>query len=213
MTQTQTGFSQLITSNEELHQLIGQPSELVKQKTLSRLDQACRDFIARSPLALVSTSDEQGRCDVSPRGDAPGFALVLNDNQLVLPERPGNRRADTLSNILANPNIGLLFIIPGVGHTLRVNGRAYLTRDTGLLQPLTAQGKTPLLAIGIEVEEAFLHCAKAFIRSKLWDSTTWPESGAVKTLGQLLVGQGKALNFTAEQADCLIDEGYRTTLY
>lgn len=122
-----------IKSEEELRAILGYPSELVKNKAIDALDEHCRQFIAKSPLLIMATSDAEGLCDVSPRGDAPGFVLVLDDNHLVIPERPGNRRMDSLRNILSNPNAGLIFLIPGLEETLRVNGRAYIVRDEELL--------------------------------------------------------------------------------
>jgi uncharacterized protein len=205
-------FNDVVTSEDELRLLLGMPSELVLRKQLPALDPHSRAFIALSPFVLISTANATGECGVSPRGDAPGAVLVLDDRRLVIPDRPGNRRIDTLRNIVANPQVGLLFLIPGVEETLRVNGRAYLTRDEALLERTAAQGKRPKLAIGVEVRECFLHCAKAFRRSRLWDSTCWPERSALPTLGQMLIDQLQ-LQVTAEALDCDIEEGYATRLY
>ncbi|UQZ81566.1 Pyridoxamine 5'-phosphate oxidase [Paenibacillus konkukensis] len=166
-------FRDVITGEEELRDLLGYPSEVVARKAIGSLDDHCRDYIAKSPFLLVSTSDSEGRCDVSPRGDAPGFVLVLDGQRLVIPERPGNRRADSLRNIISNPQIGLIFLIPGLEETLRVNGRAYVTRDEELLQRMQAMGKSPQLGIGVVVEECYMHCAKAFKRSQLWRPESW----------------------------------------
>src|SRR2546421_5870904 len=158
-------FRDIVTSEEVLRELIGSPSNLAIRKQLSSLDPHCQNFIARSPFLLISSVDASGTCDVSPRGDAPGFVLILDEKTLVIPERPGNRRIDTLRNILQTSAVGLLFMIPGVEETLRVNGHACLVRDTTLLERTTAQGKQPLIAIGVEVKECFLHCAKSLKRS------------------------------------------------
>src|SRR4051794_28231553 len=163
-------FQRLVTSAGELAELIGVPSELAVKKQLSELDGHMMSFIAESPFLLLGTVGRDGSCDVSPRGDAPGrLAEVLDPRTLVIPERRGNRRADSLRNIIETGRAGLLFLIPGAGETLRVNGRASVIRDEDVLAPLAVDGKTPILGIAVEVEECFLQCAKAVIRSKLWD--------------------------------------------
>src|SRR5688572_904818 len=158
-----SAFEHVITSLEELRSLIDDPPpqsrSLLKERPT--LDSHSRTFIAHSPFLLLGTAGADGRCDVSPRGDAPGFVQVLDDRRLVIPDRPGNRRLDSLQNLLTNPRVGLLFLIPGRDDTLRVNGRAWMTRDPEILQRSVVQGKAPLLAIGIEVEQCFFHCAKA----------------------------------------------------
>ncbi|HZR42700.1 MAG TPA: pyridoxamine 5'-phosphate oxidase family protein [Ktedonobacteraceae bacterium] len=210
---TQSLFKNVVTSEETLRELIGTPSERAVRKQLSSLDQHCRTFISSSPFLLVGTVNSAGMQDVSPRGDAPGFVLVMDEKTLIIPERPGNRRLDTLRNILQTSAIGLIFLIPGVEETLRVNGRACLVRDTDLLERLTVQGKQPLIAIGVEVEECFLHCAKAFKRSKLWDTTTWPERKSLPSLGQMLCDQLQLQNTTVRELDETLDKDYKRTLY
>src|SRR5919112_5774872 len=162
-------FQKTVTSPEELAGLIGVPSELVVKKQLSELDAHMKSFIAESPFLLLGTVGRDGSCDVSPRGDAPGLATVLDARTLLIPERRGNRRADSLRNIIETGRAALLFLIPGVGETLRVNGRACVIRDDEVLAPLAVEGKPPLVAIAVEVQECFLQCAKAVIRSKLWE--------------------------------------------
>jgi uncharacterized protein len=166
-------FKELIHSKEELRTLIGFPSELVERKMITYLDHNCEEYISKSPFLVISSSDQSGNCDVSPRGDMAGFVKVLNEKYLIIPERPGNKRIDTMRNILANPNVGLLFMIPGLGETLRVNGKACLVRDNELLEQMEVKGRKPLLGIGVEVEECFIHCAKAFKRSGVWDPNSW----------------------------------------
>lgn len=205
-------FQQTVTSLEELRAIIGQPSELVLRKELTRLDEHCRAFIAHSPFALIGTCGASGRCDVSPRGDAPGFVLVLDETTIVIPDRPGNRRIDSFQNILENPHVGMLFIVPGVEETLRLNGRATLVRDPEILKRLQAMGKTPALAIAVEVQEVFLHCAKAFRRSKLWQVESWPERSALPTLGKMLVDQ-LHLQTTSAELDCSLEAAYAKNLY
>ncbi len=183
-------FRDVVTSAEELARVIGVPGELVLKKQLPELDAHMERFIAESPFLLIGTVGRDGSCDVSPRGDAPGrLAKVLDARTLVIPERRGNRRADSLRNIIETGRAGLLFLIPGVGETLRVNGRACVIRDEEVLAPLTAEGKCPLIGIAVEVEECFLQCGKAVIRSKLWDARAaaarrrcpaWPRCSSIR---------------------------------
>lgn len=206
-------FSRVVGSEAELREIMGEPNDLVRRKQLGALERHCRAFIARSPFVLVGTAGAHGGYDVSPRGDGPGFVQILDDSTLVIPERPGNRRIDTLRNIVANPSIGLLFIVPGVEETLRVNGRACVVRDEALLEQTAAHGKRPLVAIGVEVEEAFLHCAKAFKRSRLWDSATWIDRRELPSLGRMVIEQVKPTDVTVEELERRIEEGYATQLY
>ena len=168
-----TTFAQPITTEDQLREFVPLPREAALRKQISRLDEHCRAFIARAPFMFVATSNAAGDCDVSPKGDAPGFVRVLDDETLVIPDRPGNQRADSMRNILQNPHVGLLFVIPGVEWTLRVNGRATIVRDDDLRESMAVNGKVPSVAIGVHVEEAFMHCPKCFIRAKLWDTDEW----------------------------------------
>ena len=177
-------FSTVITTEAELRALMGEPSELSLRKQQSALDVHCRAFIGLAPFLLVGTVGIDGLCDVSPRGDAPGFVQVLDEQTLVIPERPGNRRIDTLRNIIQTGSVGLLFMVPGMEETLRVNGRAQLVRDADLLERMAVQGKPPLLAIGVTVEECFLQCAKALKRSHLWQPEAWPACNALTFAGR-----------------------------
>lgn len=206
-------FTDLVTSEAELRALLGQPSDTVIRKQLPALDVHCRAFIALSPFLLIGTANANGDCDVSPRGDAPGFVLTLDDHTLVIPDRPGNRRIDSLRNIVTCGTIGLLFMIPGVEETLRINGQACIVRDADILARLEARGKVPTLAIGVTVEEAFLQCAKALKRSRLWDSATWPERTALPTLAQILHDQVPMPGVTVEELEASLEESYRTRLY
>jgi len=166
-------FQQPVTSVEQLRDVISPPGEPALRKEISHIDEHCRALIARSPFLLLGTSNARGQCDVSPKGDVAGFVKVLDDHTLVIPDRPGNHRADSLQNILENPHVGLLFIIPGVEWTLRVNGGATIVRDDDVRAMCAVDGKSPSLAIAVGVEEAYLHCPKCFIRSGLWDSDNW----------------------------------------
>ncbi|MFJ6790366.1 pyridoxamine 5'-phosphate oxidase family protein [Streptomyces angustmyceticus] len=162
-----------ISSEEELRELIGEPSSHTANKTRHRLHDLDRRWLARSPFCVIATADAQGRCDVSPKGDPAGFTAVLDDTTLVIPDRPGNKRLDGMRNILGNPHVGLEYFLPGRGDTLRINGRARLLRDAPFFDELTVQGNRPRLALLVEVEEVFYHCSKAFLRSELWNPETW----------------------------------------
>jgi PPOX class probable FMN-dependent enzyme len=206
-------FKQVVTTLEELRALMGEPSEIARRKDIGRLDEHCRAFIGRSPFVLVATSDATGRCDVSPKGDAPGFVHVLDERHLVIPDRPGNKRFDGIRNLLENPGIGLLFLLPRSEETLRVNGRAQIVRDPELLASFAVQGKTPQLAIAVEVQESFLHCAKCVKRSGLWDSSRWPDLSGLASPAQIFLDHAKPRDMTLEAFDQRLQEGYRKNLY
>ena len=175
----------VITDENELRKLLGEPAEVVRSKVTDHVNELTREFIDRSPFVLLATSGADGTCDVSPRGDPPGFVRVIDERRLLLPERPGNRLADSLRNILKNPRVGLLFVIPGVGDTLRVNGRARIVTDPDLLAPSAVEGKTPRLGLLIEIDEAFTHCSKAFLRSQLWDPNRHVDRSDLPTSGEI----------------------------
>jgi PPOX class probable FMN-dependent enzyme len=165
---------QQITSVDELVALIGVPLPRVANKVRHELHELDREWLAASPFCLVATSDETGACDVSPKGDPPGqLAYVIDDNTIALAERPGNRRADGYKNVLGNPHVGLIFLIPGRGDTLRINGRARLVSDAPFFDDMIIKGNRPILAVVVDIEEIFHHCAKAFLRSQLWRPETW----------------------------------------
>lgn len=206
-------FKEILTSEDEIRELIGSPSELVKQKVINSLDKHCQDLIGLSPLLFLSTSDEHGHCDVSPRGDAPGSVLVLNERYFVIPERPGNRRIDSLRNILSNPHVGIIFIIPGLEETLRINGRAFVIKDEGILKQMKAKEKYPLLGIGVEVEECFIHCAKAFKRSGIWDSKSWAAEDSLPSIPRILSEHVNSTQYTIEVITKGLQESYEKRLY
>ncbi len=185
-------FKDTVSTREELRAIFGAPGERAVLKERPRLDEHARAFIARSPFVLLATSNAAGRCDVSPKGDAPGFVLALDDRHLVVPDRIGNNRIDGLTNIMENPHVGMIFLIPGREDTLRVNGRACIVRDAEILARLEVQGKRPKVAIGVEVEECFLHCAKAFKRSGLWDRDRWPDVAGLPSMARMLWDQIEA---------------------
>ena len=188
----------------------GEMSELVKRKLLRRLDAHCRAFIALSPYLVLATCDGEGRVDASPRGDAPGFVVVVDDVTLLLPDRPGNRRVDSFSNVLQSAGVGLIFLVPGVNETLRVNGRAEIITEPTLLGGLAAQGKVPTTGLRIAVEEAFFHCGKAAIRSKLWDPSRHVPRGTF-SLGRAVAEQTGVM--AVAEAEESIATAYRDRLY
>ena len=207
-----------VDGEEGLRGLFGAPMDLAVRKSLTALDRHCRDFIARSPFLCIGTSSRSGRADVSPRGDPPGFVQVLDDRTLVIPDRPGNNRLDTMSNIVENPAVGLLFFIPGFDDTLRINGRATIVRDEAVLARAEVGGKRPKVAIRVEVDEAFLHCAKALKRSRLWDPGSKVDRRTMPSLGRMILEQtapagAKPAEAAVAEADTLVEENYRTELY
>ncbi|MFL6054847.1 MAG: pyridoxamine 5'-phosphate oxidase family protein [Actinoallomurus sp.] len=162
-----------IASEEELRDLLGAPLPRAVAKERVRLHQRDREWLAASPFCLIATADATGACDVSPKGDPPGFTHVIDDVTIAIPDRPGNRRADGFRNILANPHVGLIYLVPGRGETLRINGRARLVRDAPFFDEMIVKGHRPNLAIVVQIEQIFFHCAKAFLRSSIWKPETW----------------------------------------
>jgi PPOX class probable FMN-dependent enzyme len=196
---------------DELRRNYGQPIERSKLKVLRRLDEHCRKFISLSPFVCLGTSGEDG-ADVSPRGDKPGFVQVLDDTKLGLPDWPGNNRIDSLANIVSSPKVGLLFLIPGVDETLRVNGRAEITSDPNLLARWEVNGKRPRSVLLITVEEAFLHCGKALIRSRLWHDDYKIRRSELPSYGRMLKDQIDICD-SVEDIEASVAEGYRDRLY
>ncbi|GAA4892201.1 hypothetical protein LX16_2046 [Stackebrandtia albiflava] len=208
-----TGADQIVTidTEAELRELIGEPVARAVTKERTALTDTDRAWLAASPFCLVATSDAEGNCDVSPKGDPPGIATVLDDTTIALPERPGNRRADGYRNILANPHVGLEFLIPGRGDSLRVNGRATLVRDAPFFDDMIVRGHRPILAIVVDIEQIFFHCPKAFLRAKLWDPESW-RPDAMPPHAHIV----KAVQDTPETLEQLVEHygpRYREKLY
>ena len=194
-------FHDLVDSEGQLRALIGSPGHIALAKQVAALDDHCRTFIAHSSYVLVGTSDSAGRCDVSPKGDAPGFVRVLGPSHLIIPDRPGNKRLDGMRNILSNPHVALLFLVPRRQETLRVNGRAWLVRDEALLTTMTVNGRQPLVSIGVEVDEVFMHCGKASWRSQLWDPAHWPDTAQMSSPGCMLFEHARPAGMSAADMD------------
>jgi uncharacterized protein len=205
-------FTDIITSEDQLREIIGEPPERVVAKVTSTIDAHVRDFIARSPFVVVASSDANGNVDVSPKGDPAGFVQVLDDHTLAIPDRLGNRRVDTFTNILQNPKVGLYFLIPGKPDTLRISGTATIVRDQALRETMAIKGKAPDLALVVAVEEAFIHCAKCMIRSELWDSRTWPDTTGMASLAQIMIDHGK-LSARIGDMEEIVATSYRDRLY
>lgn len=200
-----------VATPEALRGVIGEPSPAVRTKIFPTLGDTEQAFIARSPFLLMATADAAGHVDVSPKGDGPGFVAVEDERTLLVPDRKGNRLAMGLENLLENPRLSLIFLVPGTGETLRVNGDAVLTRDPTLLERLSARGQPALLAVRVTVRECFFHCAKAFLRARLWEPEAWPERGRV-SFGKLLAPRLGADARAAEAIDAAIEDDYARNL-
>jgi len=200
-----------IHDQQALRAHYGPISTLAVRKVLPRLDEHCRRFIALSPFLVLASGDADGNLDASPRGDAPGFVAVLDDTTLLLPDRRGNNRVDSFGNVLAAAGVGLIFFVPGIDETLRVNGTAAIVTDPAVLEPLAVQGRVPAAALRITVREAFFHCAKALIRSQLWNPERRVERSRFPSLGRIIADQTRAMS--VEEAERSTEEGYRTRLY
>lgn len=195
---------------------MGEVGELAAGKTLKRIDKYARTYIERSPFLCIGTADENGNADVSPRGDPPGFVRVVDDRTLIIPDRPGNNRVDTMANIIANPKVGILFIIPGIDDTLRVNGRAEIIDDPAELASAAVNGRPPGIGIRVHVDEVFFHCAKAFRRSKLWDPAARQDRSFLPGLAHIVMEQARACEIETQESDKVeaeIQEDYKTGLY
>ncbi|HUS61169.1 MAG TPA: MSMEG_1061 family FMN-dependent PPOX-type flavoprotein [Acidimicrobiales bacterium] len=206
-------FRSTITTLDELRAVIDPPHPIVTAKDVTELDEHCRDFIARSPFVLVASADGAGRIDISPKGDPPGFVRVLDERTIAIPERPGNHRADTFTNVLEHPYVGVIFLIPGTKNTLRVRGRATLVRDDDLRESMAIGDRVPDLALVVDVTTAYFHCAKCIIRSRLWDAdVATPDGVDDLLLASAMVKHGE-LPFSVEQMQAIIHDDETKRLY
>lgn len=203
--------AQRVTTLDELHAINGVPKETTRTKDTPFLTPLMAEFIARSPFCLIATANADGSCDVSPKGDPPGAVRVLDARTIAIPDRLGNRRIDGFQNILTNPHVGLIFLIPNDDETLRVNGRAFITKDPAFLESMAMAGRVPKLAMIVEVDEAYMHCARAFLRSGLWKPETWPDPESIPTTAAI-VSEQRSLPAPDESAGKRREE-YRATLY
>jgi len=200
-----------IKTTDELRRIYNKPAGRALTKQISRLDKHARRFVELSPFLVIASSDTGGRTDASPRGEAPGFVQVLDDQTLAIPDRPGNNRLDTLENILSNPEVGLIFLLPGVNEALRINGTAEIRDDDELLKRFEVDGKRPATVLLVHVCELYLHCAKAIMRSGLWEESSKHTERPLPTMGQMINDQA-GTNDSVEPEDQMIDR-YRKILY
>ena len=206
----------LVETEDDLRALFPPTHAIAVEKAMDRLDRHARAFIARSPFLVIGTQSPDGAADVSPRGDPRGFVHVLDDRTLLIPDRPGNNRLDTQRNIIANPAVGLLFMVPGFDDTMRVNGTARITRDPALLERMAVNGRSPATAIAVTVREVFIHCAKAFRRARLWDPGERQDRSEMPSLVAIIRDQTKAPPAAPAEMRRLeddLEEAYRTTMY
>ncbi|MDB6061062.1 MAG: putative pyridoxamine 5-phosphate oxidase [Verrucomicrobiaceae bacterium] len=204
-----------ITSLESLRRLYAAPKPVVLRKERQQLDQFCRQFLELSPFAILATSDAGGRMDCSPRGDYPGFICALNDTEIALPDRPGNNRLDSIGNIVENPAVGLLALIPGFSDCLRINGRAKIAVNAELLARFEYQGKLPKSVIVISIGEIYFHCARAITRAQLWNSAAQIDRNIMPSLGRIIMAQTETEKSEEDlrRIDQLIEQGVKTGLY
>jgi uncharacterized protein len=195
----------VIATRERLRELSKQPSSRAQNKVIDHLDDLCRKFIAACPFVIVASRGADGRMDISPKGDPPGFVAVLDEKTVAIPDRPGNNRLDTFENLLTHSEVGLLFMIPGNGDTLRVSGTGKIVRDRSLQGRLAVAGKAPNLILLVTVEEAFIHCPKCVIRSKLWSPEYWPDRSNLPSLAEAIVAHAKPSETIAE-VQAIIDD-------
>jgi PPOX class probable FMN-dependent enzyme len=192
-------FAGAVSRPEQLRDFYDAPMDRAVRKDIGRIDDLCRRLIAAAPMLFVATHAEDGRADVSPRGGPPGFVTVLDDRHLAIPDATGNRRLDTLENIVSSGRVALIFLIPGRDTTLRVNGRAAVTAAADVVELLTPVGKPPRTAIVVEAEEVYTHCPKAFVRSKVWDPSTWPDPSTLPTSAEVSLAHQRDPELTLEQ--------------
>lgn len=202
-----SGFSDVVTSIEDLEDIIGEPMPQIVNKEIPALDTICRDFISRAPFCFLATANPDGHIDVSPRGDPAGFVNVLDPSTLAIPDRPGNRRVDTFHNILKDPRVGLLFLIPGRGETLRIRGEARIVRDGKLLASMAVNGREPKLALVTHLRSAFMHCPKCVFRSNIWQPENWPDTDGLADMNEAMVKHAKIAMSPDEWFEALKENG------
>jgi PPOX class probable FMN-dependent enzyme len=200
-----------VSTVDELRDIVGHPSEYVANKVGNKLAPIHQDWLAQSPLGFVATTDSAGQVDVSPKGDPPGFVHIIDDTTIAIPERPGNKRVDGYLNVLQRPQVGTLFVVPGRGDTLRINGRATVLADAEYFDAMAVQGKRPILALEIVVEEVFFHCAKAFLRSDAWKPASWNPT-ALPSVAQMAFALRTGMSL-AELEKHYDEDNVRASLY
>jgi uncharacterized protein len=205
-------FEEVVMTRDRLRELIKPPIDLVRNKAIDRIDDVCRRFIAASPFVMIATRGADGRLDVSPKGDPAGFVAVLDERTLAIPDRLGNNRLDTFENVLVHPEVGLIFVIPGHNDTLRASGKGRIVRDVALQRQLAVNGKTPNLVLVVTVEEAFMHCSKCMIRSRLWRQDEWPDRSSVATLAEAMIAHASSKE-SVDEMEAIIEDDRENRLY
>jgi len=205
-------FEGVIENREQFRAILSEPHELVTRKVLTCLDKHCGAFIKRSPFVLLASADRDGNLDISPKGDPQGFVKILDKHTVAIPDRPGNHRADSIENILQNPKVGLIFLVPGKTETLRVSGVASVVRDSELRASMAIRKRSPDFAIVVDVQEAFFHCSKCMIRSKLWQQEHWPSLEGLPRLAETMVDAGQ-LELSESEMHTIVENDERERLY
>mgnify|MGYP003700913719 CR=1 FL=1 len=207
-----TEFEETITTRQRMREVIGEPSHRVTDKVIDHIDDVCRRFIAASPFIVLSTVGADGLPDVSPKGDGAGFVDVLDRKTLAIPDRLGNKRVDSFENLLINPQVGIIFLIPGYPFTLRVGGVGKIVRDSALQQKYAVNGREPNVILAVTVQEAFLHCAKSMARSHIWQPDAWPDASDVPSLAEAMVKHGE-LSVAESEMQSIIDQDFQNRMY
>ena len=205
-------YSEIVTSVEEIRATIAEPTQASVDKVIDRLDDYCRAIIAKSPFIMIASANPDGQPDISPKGDPLGFVRVLDEKHLAIPERPGNRRLDTFINLLDNPNVAIILMIPGKGETLRVKGEARIVRDEALRETMAVKGRIPEFAVVVHVEQAMMHCPKSIVRSKLWEPDAWPDHSDTPSIAETSVAHAN-LDMTPEEYRASMVAAGRAKLY
>jgi uncharacterized protein len=205
-------FREVVSTEDELRAVVGEPPRHSIAKVVTAIDHVARTFIEHAPFAFVASAGDSGLLDISPKGDPAGFVKVLDDHTLAVPDRLGNRRLDTFRNVLCNPNVGIIFLIPGVTHTLRLSGKAIIVTDDFLRDTMKVNGKAPNHVLVVGVEKVFSHCPKCMIRSGLWQPGTWGEPAAVPSFAETLVAHAK-IQESVDQMQAIIERGNKERLY
>lgn len=207
-----SGFEEIVSDPEDIWSVMGQPKGRALAKEVDEIDDICRAFIAKSPFIIIGTSDGGEQFDLSPKGDPEGFVQVLDNKRLAIPDRLGNRRIDTFRNLLKNPRIGLIFLIPGNNDTLRINGEARIVRDEAVREKMAVNGKLPDFAIVVYVERALLHCPKCMLRSKLWQPEAWPDKAGTPSLAEGLLKHAE-LDISMDEMQEILAKDRRERMY
>ena len=206
------GFREFVSTVEDLRETMGAATSSAIEKSIVKLDDVCKEFISRSTFIVIASANSNGELDASPKGDPEGFVKILDDKHSGIPDRPGNRRADTFENLISNPRVAIIFFVPGKGETLRVNGEARIVRDEALRKSMSINGQIPRFAMVVRIEEAFMHCPKCIVRSGLWEHESWPDSSNTASIAEAVITHAD-LNITPEEYKKLMVSEDRVKLY